>query len=125
MEEVTTWSAAEHAAAQVEAEDAATGLILQGLANAERDPYRAIVAGAVALRAHREGWTSALGTYRDSSRGRHRGGWDALETMTLWKNVAAGEFPEWAAAPIPDASDIAGNEWPAPILTASHLGVSG
>lgn len=110
--EVSTWSAAQHAAAQVEDETAAVQVIRRGLAQAEREPFRAIVAGAVALRAHREGWQAALGAFLDSSRGRHHGGWEALERMTTWEAIARGDFPSWAADELPDAKEMAPANWP-------------
>ena len=113
LAEASTWSGAQHAASQVEDEAAAVHVIRHGLAQADRDPFRAIVAGAVALRAHREGWQTALGAFLDSARGRHLGGWAALEELTTWEAIARGDFPAWAADELEPAEVQAGRYWPA------------
>lgn len=112
LAEHTAWTAAQEVAAEVPDEAAAAHLIRHGLAQAGRDPHRAIIAGAVALRAYREEWTDALAAFLDSSRGRHRGGWGALEELRTWENIAAGTFPEWASKEVADAEEIAGASWP-------------
>lgn len=118
LAEASTWSAAQHAATQVEDEGAAVHVIRHGLAQADRDPFRAIVAGATALRAYREGWETALGAFLDSARGRHLGGWAALEELTTWEAIARGDFPAWAADELEPADVQAGRYWPAPKVAA-------
>lgn len=113
LREATQWEAAEHAAKEVKTDAQAVKVIATGLAQFGRDPMAGAIAGAVAMKAHRQGWAEALDRYLASTLGQTRGGRAALERLEVLEKAAAGEgLPPVLGDDLPSAQEMLGARWP-------------
>lgn len=113
LREGSQWEAAQHQAAQVKTEEKAVERIRRNLAQASRDFMAGVVAGALALKAHQEGWAEALDLYLESPSGRAHGGRQALDRLVILERAAAGEGPPTVLGDdLPTAQEMLGDNWP-------------
>lgn len=113
LREGTQWEAAQHTAEKVKTEAEALEAIGRNLRQARRDLMAEVVAGALALKAHREGWAEALERYLASPSGQARGGRPALDRLVTLERAASGEaLPKVLGDDLPTAQEMLGDSWP-------------
>lgn len=113
LREGSQWEAARCTAGKVKTEEEALEAIGRNLTQARRDFMAGVVAGALALKAHQEGWAEALERYLESPSGQARGGRRALDRLVTLEWAAAGEgLPKVLGDDLPTAQEMLGDSWP-------------